>query len=203
MKFRDHNELPYFYRTRYLDQIDYLAPEVMADLKALALKYKAFFEQQPYPRQLSMAEWLCTSSETGFATHDLEGNFRPVQALLEIAQNSRFLSITEDAITKSDNRLLAEFLDLRVGFQNFIDCYFLNSDWLRHGLLSLLGDISQTPEHFNHLWQGMSFGFFGATGESLTFKLDGWEISDDSEQYRKSAMRTFETHLRTYIERTV
>lgn len=64
MRFTESELLPGQYRWAFLDWIDRIAPEVMADLKALTPKYKAVFGENSNWRTARQLSWLFIESDT-------------------------------------------------------------------------------------------------------------------------------------------
>ncbi|MEJ7847554.1 MAG: hypothetical protein WKF92_05650 [Pyrinomonadaceae bacterium] len=224
MKQRDPDELPSYYRDAYLIAIDENVPEVMHDLVVLVPKYNEVFgnARSPFTEALAepvqkfdgesrrtlypfvggFIEKLCTLPDESRPIHDRDGNVESSTVLGYLTGNQKFQNLNAQ-LTNDEKQLLKDFIDLRNSFQEFIDRYWLNTDWLRQHLFWLLKDIARYPEAKHSLWEGFAFAYMSRNVERLTFEYDAWQIDEDSEDYKKRALKAFQSELTKYVAENI
>lgn len=193
MKFTVTNKgsVSYHHQSLFLRYIDEIAPEVFADLSALAPLYEQAFAGY-------RSEFFDDPTYRLYVRPDSDD---PLQVLFNLSANKRYLTISASELDSTENLRLKHYFDLKGAFAEFIARYSLNTEWLRSSLFVLLGKLAKSPL-YDRLEYAAGSSWSVKLGKTFEFEFEAWSDSEASEDYEQKVVSAFKKKLKDYLEGT-
>jgi len=193
MRFTDYQFTPGRYRLAYLEYLDQIAPEVRESLKTLCPPY-----------ELAHSGYAYLDDQFGYMFEEKRNKTADDERYVRLVVSEWYNLVSPEFRSTQDAEItINAILDLVHRFQEFIDTYCLDTQWLRYGLFRLLGRVTYEPTRYDHLWFALqSYGWSIAGGQPVNFHFDGWSIEDSSEKFKSKIRKHFDRFLDEYIEET-
>ncbi len=188
MKFEEKELILHNYQYKYLDYIDESVPEVYEALKSFLPKYKEVFGAFDYDKKKKVFDCIVAdrTQNDGYILFNLNENYRDYDA---------------NAPKPNEISTLKNFLEFRQGYFEFIERFGLETEWLKRSLFNFLHFL-MNAQYKHKLSMAIGHAMRPYRGEPILFEFDGWRVDEESKDFEKNAIATFNNHLRSYIEET-
>ena len=186
MKFIDKENLPGIYRYYYLLYFEELYPEVFVDIKKLVPAYEKAFSSFGYGFRMRLFDRLIL--------HPAKNNYIAFELGLVNQNDPQGEQMPDDKFSA-----LADFLEFRRAFYDYLDRYYFHADWLKRNLFTFLYELSTKPKYFDSLSLAAAHGYMRRRFEPFQFEFEGWSIEEDSKDYERRVTEAFKNQMRVYF----
>jgi hypothetical protein len=193
MMFTDKEYITLRFRESFLKWIDKLAPEVMDELKAIAPTYKQVFGEFNENKSKGVYDSIVSTALTDSNVLLILSKFEPSYRLLETGA---------PILNEDENKKVNDFIDFRKSFNDFIDRFALNAEWLKAHIFDLLYNLTNRPES-HHDFSSYNAGYIPFDSGQFIFEYKSWDITKNSKVFERFALLNFEKYLKNYINKAV